>query len=132
MTGWIIAGGLLVLVSMALVLVGRVPRSAWEITAAALLLGLTGYAWQGRPGLAGSPRQAADKGGAAFDEKLAEQRRGLAERHGQAGQWLMLSDGLGRQGKTQEAANVLLSGLRETPDDPNLWPGLSTGQTGRA
>src|SRR3546814_6187678 len=86
MTGWIIAGGLLVLVSMALVLVGRVPRSAWEITAAALLLGLAGYAWQGRPGLAGSPRQAADKGGAAFDEKLAEQRRGLAERYGQAGQ----------------------------------------------
>ena len=72
MTGWIIAGAQLVLVSVALVLVGRVPRSAWEITAAAQLLGLAGYAWQGRPGLAGSPRQAADRGGAAFDEKLAE------------------------------------------------------------
>src|SRR3546814_15758350 len=101
MTGWIIAGGLLVLVSMALVLVGRVPRSAWEITAAALLLGLAGYAWQGRPGLAGSPRQAADKGGAAVDEKLAETRRGRAERHGQAGAGLQLSDGRGRQGRTK-------------------------------
>ncbi|MCB4859688.1 cytochrome C biosynthesis protein [Sphingobium sp. PNB] len=132
MTGWIIAGALLVLVSVALVLVGRVPRSAWEITAAALLLGLAGYAWQGRPGLAGSPRQAADRGGAAFDEKLAEQRRGLAERYGKAGQWLMLSDGLGRQGKTKEAANVLLSGLRETPDDPNLWLGFGNALVAHA
>ena len=57
MIGWIIAIGLLALVSIALVAIGRLPRTAWEITAAALLLGLAGYAWQGRPGLAGSPRQ---------------------------------------------------------------------------
>ena len=59
MIGWIIAIGLLALVSIALVAIGRIPRTAWEITAAALLLGLAGYAWQGRPGLAGSPRQPA-------------------------------------------------------------------------
>lgn len=124
MTGWIIAFGLAVSLMLALVLVGRLPRTAWEITAAALLLGLAGYAWQGHPGLAGAPRQAEERNGVRFDEALAEQRRGMAERYGKAGQWLMLSDGLGRQGKTKEAANVLLSGLRETPEDPNLWLGL--------
>ena len=124
MTGWIIAGGLSVLLMVALILIGRIPRPAWEITAAALLLGLAGYAWQGRPALDGAPRKAAKLSDAKFDEDLAEQRRGMAERYGPAGQWLLLSDGLGRQGKTKEAANVLLSGLKQTPDDPNLWLGM--------
>ena len=132
MMGWIIAFGLAMPLMLALILVGRVPRAAWEIIAAALLLGLAGYAWQGHPGLAGAPRQAAGAGGAAFDEELAQQRRGMAERYGKAGQWLMLSDGLGRQGKTKEAANVLLSGLRETPDDPNLWLGLGNALVAHA
>lgn len=132
MIGWIIAIGLLALVSIALVAIGRIPRTAWEITAAALLLGLAGYAWQGRPGLAGSPRQPAAGGAVAFDERLAEQRRGLAERYGKAGPWLMVSDGLGRQGKTKEAANVLLSGLREAPDDPNLWLGFGNALVAHA
>lgn len=124
MTGWIIAFAGAALAFAALLLVGRIPRSAREITAAALLLGLAGYAWQGHPGLAGAPRQLRETRGEGFDEALAEKRRGLAERFGPAAQWLMLSDGLARQGKTREAANVLLSGLRATPDDPNLWLGL--------
>nr|WP_087575809.1 cytochrome C biosynthesis protein [Sphingomonas sp. CDS-1] len=132
MMGWVIAAGLAILALGALIVVGRLPRQAYEIAAAAVLLGLAGYAWQGRPGLAGSPRQSAENAGAAFDEKLAEQRRGLAERYGKAGQWLMLSDGLGRQGKTKEAANVLLSGLRETPDDPNLWLGFGNALVAHA
>lgn len=119
-----IAFGIAVLLIAALIAVGRVPRATWEITAAAVLLGLAGYAWQGSPGLAGAPRQAATPGADKFDEQLAERRRGLAERYGPAGQWLLLSDGLGRQGKTKEAANVLLSGLKQSPNDPNLWLGL--------
>ena len=101
MTGWFLAFGLAALAFIAMLLVGRIPRSAHEITAAALLLGLAGYAWQGNPGLAGAPRTVKQID-APFDEKLAEQRRGLAERYGPAGQWLVMSDGLGRQGKTKE------------------------------
>ncbi|BAV64000.1 tetratricopeptide repeat protein [Sphingobium cloacae] len=124
MTGWVVAAGLALLVLAVLFYAVSIPRMAREITAAALLLGLAGYAWQGNPGLAGAPRKAAGAQAGSFDEGLAEQRRALAERYGPAGQWLMMSDGLGRQGKTREAANVLLSGLRQTPDDPNLWLGL--------
>jgi cytochrome c-type biogenesis protein CcmH/NrfG len=112
------------LVIGALLIVGRIPRSTVELSAAALLLGLAGYAWQGNPGLPGAPRAADEQRGADFDEKLVEQRRGLAERYGKAAQWLVLSDGLARQGKTKEAANVLQSGLRENPEDPSLWLGL--------
>jgi cytochrome c-type biogenesis protein CcmH/NrfG len=132
MTGWFIAFGLAALVFVALLLVGRIPRSAREISAAALLLGLAGYAWQGHPGQAGAPRHVAQGKGEAFDEKQAEKRRGLAERFGPAAQWMMLSDGLARQGKTKEAANVLLSGLRATPDDANLWLGLGNALVNHA
>ncbi|MFD1105796.1 tetratricopeptide repeat protein [Sphingobium olei] len=123
MTGWIIAFALAGVAFVALLLIG-LPRAAREITAAALLLGLAGYAWQGHPGLAGAPRAVAAPSGENFDEKMAERRRGLAERFGPAAQWMMLSDGLARQGKTKEAANVLLSGLRDSPKDANLWLGL--------
>lgn len=125
MNGWLIAAAFAFCLMTLLIAVGRIPRMSWELTAAAVLLGLAGYAWQGSPGLPGQPKMASastDMG--KFDEQLAERRRGMAERYGKAGQWLMLSDGLGRQGKTKEAANVLLAGLKQTPDDPNLWLGL--------
>ena len=125
MNGWLIAAAFAFCLMALLIAVGRIPRMSWELTAAAVLLGLAGYAWQGSPGLPGQPKMASastDRG--KFDEQLAERRRGMAERYGKAGQWLMLSDGLGRQGKTKEAANVLLAGLKQTPDDPNLWLGL--------
>ncbi|NML11681.1 cytochrome C biosynthesis protein [Sphingobium sp. AR-3-1] len=132
MTGWFIAFALAAVGFIALLVIGRIPRSTREISAAALLLGLAGYAWQGNPGVAGAPRASRESAGDKFDEKLAEQRRGLAERYGPAGQWLMMSDGLGRQGKTREAANVLLSGLRATPNDPNLWLGLGNALVAHA
>jgi cytochrome c-type biogenesis protein CcmH len=123
MTGWFIAFALAI-VAFGGLLIGRIPRNALEISAAALLLGLAGYAWQGHPAQPGAPRIAKDGKAENFDEKLVEQRRGLAERYGPAAQWLVMSDAFGRMGKTKDSANVLLSGLKQTPDDPNLWVGL--------
>lgn len=131
MTGWFLAFALAALVFIALLLLGRIPRSAREISAAALVLGLAGYAWQGQPGLAGAPRSAKPVEG-RFDEKLVEERRNLGERFGPTGQWLILSDGLGRQGKTKDAANILLSGLRARPDDATLWLGLGNALVAHA
>lgn len=122
--GWVIVFALGLLVLVALVLAGRLPRAGWELTGTALLLGLAGYAWQGHPTMGGAPRAVAEPSAATFDEDLAKQRSGLAERYGPAAQWMMLSDGLGRRGQTKEAANVLLSGLKLRPDDANLWLGL--------
>ena len=132
MMGWIIAAGLAIPMMLALMFLGRIPRSTWEMTGAALLLGLAGYAWQGNPALSGAPREAVERAADQFDENLAEQRRGMAERYGPAGQWLVLSDGLGRQGKTREAANVLLAGLKQSPNDPNLWLGLGNALVAHA
>ena len=132
MTGWVIAAAFAICLMVLLVAIGRIPRVSWELTAAALLLGLAGYAWQGNPGLAGAPRSAAASNGKQFDEQVAQLRRGMAERYGPAGQWLMLSDGLGRQGKTKESANVLLAGIKQSPGDPNLWLGLGNALVSHA
>lgn len=132
MTGWVIAATFAICLMALLVAVGRIPRVSWELTAAALLLGLAGYAWQGNPGLAGAPRNGAASTGKQFDEQVAQLRRGMAERYGPAGQWLMLSDGLGRRGKTKESANVLLAGIKQSPGDPNLWLGLGNALVAHA
>lgn len=122
MSGWIIAIALAVVAGAVIIRFSR-TRASWELVAAALLLGLAGYAWQGSPSLAGAPKKpaAADN---AFDEDVAQLRRDMGERFSEAGQWLVLSDALNRQGAHEDAANVLRSGLRQYPEDPNLWLGL--------
>ena len=55
MTGWIIAFGIAILAMAALCFIGRIPRVTREVVAAALLVGLAGYAWQGSPALPGKP-----------------------------------------------------------------------------
>lgn len=123
MSGWLLAILLASATLAALFVAGRAPRTTWELLGAAILCGIAGYAWQGSPGLAGTPRSVTERA-VPFDENLAEQRRAMGERFGRAGQWLVLSDGLGRQGKTQEAANVLVAAVKQDPKDPNLWLGL--------
>jgi cytochrome c-type biogenesis protein CcmH/NrfG len=122
MTGILIALGIALLVALALKFGARVPMKDMAAPGAALLLGLAGYAWQGRPGLAGHPVKATAT--AKFDERLAEKRRAIGERLGPASKWLVMSDGLALQGNTEDAANVLVSGLKAMPNDPDLWVGL--------
>lgn len=120
---WAVIALLLAAVAAGLILPGRLPRSLWELAGAALLFGLAGYAWQGSPGLAGAPRAAVETA-PRFDEELAKLRDSFGGQYGQTGQWLILSDGLARRGKTQEAANVIAAGLRARPDDAALWVGM--------
>lgn len=122
MTGILIALGIALAVALALKFGARVPMKDMAAPGAALLLGLAGYAWQGHPGLAGHPVHATAT--AKFDERLAEKRRAIGERLGPASKWLVMSDGLALQGNTEDAANVLVSGLKAMPNDPDLWVGL--------
>ncbi len=122
MTGFVLAAGLALVAALVLKLGARLPMKDMAGPGAALLLGLAGYAWQAHPGLAGHPVKGTES--AKFDERLAEKRRSLGERLGPASKWLIMSDGLALQGNTQDAANVLVSGLKATPNDPDLWVGL--------
>ena len=106
-----------------LLLVGKLPRALWELTAVALLLGMAGYAWQGQPGMAGvpvMPKQATN----GFAETMISDRKQLGERFGNAQQWLIFADALSRQGHYGDAANFLRNGVKKHPDDADLWVGL--------
>ena len=121
--GWIILLILSALIFGALILLGKLPRKAYEITGAALLLGVAGYAWQGNPGMAGVSIEPTEKPN-SFDENAIDARNEMGERFGSAREWLVFSDSLNRAGKHGAAANYLRNGVKEHPNDPDLWVGL--------
>jgi len=122
MTGIFIAAALALVALLALKFGARLPWRHMTPAAAAILLGLAGYAWQGRPNLMG--HDVKPSVAAKFDERLAEKRRSIGERLGPASQWLIMSDGLARAGDTENAANVIARGLEKSPKDADLWVGL--------
>lgn len=110
---------------------GRLPRRAWELAGAALFLGIAGYAWQGQPSLAGSPKEPVEKLG-LFDEDLAKQRDEMGGNFGDARAWLVLADAQSRQGKFATAATALSKGLQTFPEDPDLWVALGNALVGHS
>ncbi|MEH6789455.1 tetratricopeptide repeat protein [Parasphingorhabdus sp.] len=121
--GWIILLILVLLCAVALVKLGKLARGTFEMTAAALLLGVAGYAWQGNPGMAGVSIEPKEKPN-SFDEETIDARNDMGERFGTAREWLVFSDSLNRAGKHGAAANYLRNGVKEHPEDPDLWVGL--------
>lgn len=121
--GWILLIGLSLLVFGGLLWLGKLPRVAYELTGAALLLGIAGYAWQGQPGMAGVSVQPAEQAN-SFDDSTIGSRNDMGERFGSAREWLVFSDSLNRSGKHGAAANYLRNGVKEHPEDPDLWLGL--------
>ncbi len=128
MTGLLIAALLAAGTAAAILFARRGGGGAtgWEAVVAALLVGLAGYAWQGRPALDGSPRSGEQRASAALDERLISLRNTLGNKFSPGARWLTLSDGLARQGESQDAVNILVSALRAYPKDADLWSGLGT------
>lgn len=102
---------------------GKLPAAARPLAGAAVMLGLAGYALQGSPSLPGKP-VAAVEDDSGFGDVLTDPRQGMADRFGPAAQWLGMSDGFARTGKTELAAQTLEKGLEKYPDNVDLWVGL--------
>lgn len=114
---------------MALVL--KLPRSGWEITGAALLFGIAGYALQGHPGQAGAPRAPVESAKLA-DAALLKERQQMGTAFGKGQSWLILADALTRQGQYGAAADVLRNALAKTPRDADLWVALGNALVGHS
>ena len=128
---WVVILAIAVLVFAGLVWVFNVPRVAWELTAAALLFGLAGYALQGHPGLAGAPKAPVENQHIA-DAELLRQRQAMGDKFGQGQSWLVVADALSRQGQFRAAADLLGHAVREHPDDADLWVALGKALTGHS
>ncbi|WP_439567997.1 tetratricopeptide repeat protein [Sphingopyxis sp.] len=118
---WVMLAALLTIAAM--FVLGRLPAAARPLAGAAVMLGLAGYALQGSPALPGKP-VAAPEEPAGFGDAITDQRQGMADRFGPAAQWLGMSDGFARTGKTELAAQTLEKGLERYPDNVDLWVGL--------
>jgi tetratricopeptide (TPR) repeat protein len=115
---------LLVLVALAasgLWLFGRLRGAALQLAIAALMIGAAGYALQGRPSLAGSPREA---GRRAAPLPLTVPREAMLGQFNQSSHWLTMADSYARRGDTGGAVAIIRSGIRAHPRDAALHVGL--------
>lgn len=101
----------------------KMPRSALELTGAAMLLGVAGYAWQGAPTQPGTSVKARDAE-SKLDPATADSRKNMMGQFGSEAQWMDYADTMTRMGATQMAVLAMRSGIRDNPKSPNLWVGL--------
>ncbi|MBB3858942.1 cytochrome c-type biogenesis protein CcmH [Novosphingobium hassiacum] len=115
--------------SLAFVL--KLPRAGWELTGAALLVGIAGYALQGHPSMAGAPKAPVENKRAA-DEAMIKQRQQMGTAFTQGQSWLILADGLARQGQFGAAADVLRKGAQQFPKDADIWVSMGNALVGHS
>lgn len=121
--GWVILLVFAALVAGLLWRFGRLPKGGLEYVAAALLLGIAGYAWQGHPDLPGSPVHPAtpDLGG---ELAVTAERRAMMGQFNGAAQWIDTSEALIRNGSSASAVAILTTATRRYPDNADLLVGL--------
>jgi len=121
--GWVMMIGLALLTGIGLWFFLRKDKGALQFAAAAILVALAGYAWQGRPELAGAPK-AKPEHQEVPDSQFAQMRGDMLGRFDRASMWLTMAEGFQRRGDTQTGVEIVQAGLRDSPNDPDLWVGL--------
>jgi cytochrome c-type biogenesis protein CcmH len=117
---WLIMILAALVVGLGLWLFLRRDPGAVQFLAAALLLALAGYAWQGRPELPGRPK-APPVHLRLPDNAFAQTREDLLGRFDRSWTWMNLADSYQRRGDTAGAAEVLETAVRRNPRDADLW-----------
>jgi cytochrome c-type biogenesis protein CcmH len=128
MMGWI-ALLLLIAVSLGTLWLLRVRGALLQLCAAGLMFGAAGYAVVGWPSLPSSFRSAEER---QPPIPLTNLRHAFFGRFTPIEHWLIISESLASRGKTQEAAGILQSAVREHPGEPQLWIGLGNALADQA
>lgn len=110
----------------------KAPRSGWETIGAALFLGIAGYGLQASPGLSGAPKAAEQN--VADDPAALVEARGKVKRGelGPRNNWVVVADGLARNGQFANAANILLAAVEDDPKDSEAWLALGNALVAHA
>lgn len=125
---------IIVLAAIAMVLavvLFRLPRGEWAVLAAALAVGLAGYAWQGHPGMAGAPKQAETVSKASGGAAMVSVRQSFAGGT-PSSDFLIISDGFARRGDFANAAGILRGAIRANPKDGQAWLAMANALTEQA
>lgn len=99
----------------------RRDRGALQFLAAALLLALAGYSWQGRPSQAGSPKHAQAAPRVPDDDFAILQPALLGRAEPAAAGTLAAADAERRAGDPRAAAERLEAAVRAAPRSAALW-----------
>ena len=117
---------LLALAVFALVLfVFKVPKGGREAVAAALVLGIAGYAAQGAPLQPGAPKDAEEGRSGQLGEFFAQARATFSSSVlPPSDRWVVIADGLARHGEYADAAEVLRGTVENAPVEPANDPDI--------
>lgn len=118
--GWLMLL-LLAIVALAVLWLLGARGGLLTASAAALLLGASGYALQGSPELPGAPAQDTE-GQDVFP--LTDARHAFFGHFTPAESWIRISEALARDGKSEDAVGILQNAVRRYPGDPQLWIAL--------
>lgn len=121
--GWILFLVLAAIMFAALLRSGRPDRRGATLLLGALLAAAAGYAWQGRPGLAGSPTPPRANHPAS-DPLFAAERELWLGSVGPEADLLASADRFIAQGSPDYAVGVLRGAIARAPEDMALWVGL--------
>jgi cytochrome c-type biogenesis protein CcmH len=122
---WVLAIGL-GLVAFAIGVFGfRIGRGGWTTFAAALALGLAGYALQASPGLPGaSASSARETEQGVWD--LVDERKAMVGDHARSrNDMVLVADGFARRGQYANAAVLLGGAVADNPRDAEAWLALA-------
>jgi len=118
---WVLVATLAIAGFVALVAVFKAPRGSWEAIAAALIFGLAGFAYQGRPEQPGAPKdtvQAAARSGEAWVAARHQLSQGEPISRSRL---LVTADALTRNGSFGDAASLALGATEEDPNNADAW-----------
>jgi cytochrome c-type biogenesis protein CcmH len=111
--GWLIIAVLVAIAWTTLWRFGKLERQALELSGAALLIAVAGYAWQGRPDYAGVERAAVDK---SEDAETVPTNASFKD----AQDALAQADALMQAGKARAATAILGAAAKRFPKDADL------------
>jgi cytochrome c-type biogenesis protein CcmH/NrfG len=120
--GWLAMVLIALATAAALYPFARRDKVAVQFLAAALLVALAGYSWQGRPNQPGSPKGKAEIQ-TVPDDDFATLRPALLGRFDRAAYWMQLADAARREGNPHSGALILQTAVGRNPDSLDLWIG---------
>ncbi len=110
----------------------KAPRTGWEAIGAAFLLGIAGYGLQANAGLPGAPKAPAQE--IAKDPAALVDARGNVSERGipPTNHWVVIADGMARNGQYANAATVLLGAVEDDPDNGEAWLAMANALVAHA
>lgn len=118
---WVFVIALALLAFFLIVFVLKAPRGTREAVGAALLLGIAGYVIQGKPTQPGAPKETTEpisaNPAALVDARSKVTNSGIPPNN----KWVVIADGLARNGEYADAAEVLRGAIEKDPENSEAW-----------